>query len=279
MILKSIKWAVLTTVAAGAVGGVLFGTELGSYVTTSVRSVREAAKDNVPMEFQLERARHMLDDIIPEMQANIRLVAQQEVEIAGLKADIEQGKRSMDEEQNRVQRLRDVVASGQSQCSFGGLTYSHDELKEQLARRFGMLKEAEVVLTGKERLLTNQERALAAATAAIERTRGQKTLLEGQIASLEAQYRLVQAAATGTKLSLDKSKLAKTERLIADIKKQLDVAEHVLAHEAKFTDVLPADAVVDEKALVAEVDEHFGKSKGEAHVEGRIMTPADLDPH
>jgi hypothetical protein len=44
--------------------------------------MRGAVKDAVPIEFQIQRARDSLNDIIPEMQANIRLIAQQEVEIA-----------------------------------------------------------------------------------------------------------------------------------------------------------------------------------------------------
>jgi hypothetical protein len=278
MILKSMKLAAVAVGGTALVGGVLFGTDLGSYVSSSIHSVRTAANDNVPMEFQLQRARHMLDDIIPEMQANVRLLAQQEVEIANLKQDIAQSDKSLAQEQTRVQRLREAMGSEQSHYVLGGLSYTRAELKEELARRFDALKEAEIVLAGKTRLLSNQERALRAATAAIDRTRGQKLLLEGQIASLEAQYRLVQATSSGSKLGLDQSKLAQTERLIAQVKKQLDVAERVLAHEAKFTDSIPVD-VVDEKALVAEVDEHFGKASSEHGIQQGVIVPGDEASH
>jgi hypothetical protein len=274
MIGKSIKILVLSTAGAAVVGGVLLGTEFGSYVTSSVRSVRDSAKDNVPVEFQLQRARHLLDDIIPEMQANIRLIAQQEVEIGALRREIEDGRKALAEEQERVQRLRKHLSGDQEKYSIGGLTYTRGELKEELARRFAHVKEAEVILAGKGRLLANQEKALRAATESIDRTRAQKVTLEGQIASLEAQHRLVQAASKGSKTGLDQSKLAQTEKVIAQVKKQLDVAERVLAHEAKFTELWPVDGVaVDEKALVSEVDEHFAGRKEEPQVEARLLTP------
>lgn len=274
MIGKSIKVLVLSAAGAAVVGGVLLGTEFGSYVTSSVRSVRDSAKDNVPVEFQLQRARHLLDDIIPEMQANIRLVAQQEVEIGALRREIEDGRKALAEEQERVQRLRKHLSGDQEKYSIGGLSYTRGELKEELARRFAHVKEAEVILAGKGRLLANQEKALRAATEAIDRTRAQKVMLEGQIASLEAQHRLVLAASKGSKTGIDQSKLAQTEKVIALVKKQLDVAERVLAHEAKFTELWPVDgAGVDEKALVTEVDEHFAGRKPAPEVEARLITP------
>ena len=273
MILKSLKVAVLSGAALALAGGVLFGTDLGSYVTSSVKQVRHVARDNVPIEFELQRARDLLDDIIPEMQANVRLIAQQEVEVDQLKRDIIQSQKALGEEQMRVAKLRDCLSTEQVSFTFGGLRYSRDQLKEELARKFDRYKEAEVVLSGKRRLLDNREKALHAGMQAVERTKGQKVLLEQQIEALQGQFKLVQAAQTGSEFAIDNSKLAQTEKLITQIKKQLDVAERVLAHEARFTEAIPVDTV-NEKDLVAAVDDHFtaagervvsASTKGEDH--------------
>lgn len=259
MIVKTIKYAVVSVAGLALAGGVLFGTDLGSYVTSSVRQVRHAAKDNVPIEFELQRARDLLDDIIPEMQANIRLIAQQEVEIENLKKDVLVSQKSLAEEQMKVAKLRDCLATSQVNFTFAGLNYSRDQLKDELARRFDRFKEAEVVLAGKRRLLDNREKALHAGMQVVDRTRNQKVLLEQQIEALQGQFKLVQAAQTGSQIAVDHSKLAQTERLISQIKKQLDVAERVLAHEARFTEAIPVDTV-KEGELVAAVDDHFNKS-------------------
>jgi septal ring factor EnvC (AmiA/AmiB activator) len=259
MLLKPIKFIVLTAAGTLIVGGVLFGRDLFSYVTSSARSVRAAVAENVPIEFQLRRAKDLVSDIVPEMQANIRLIAQQEVEITSLKADIEQSQKNLGDERVRVAKLRDGLTSSNVSFAYGNVTYTRDQLKEDLARRFDCLKEAEVVLAGKERLLQNRERSLAAAIQALDRTRSQKALLESQIASLEGQHQLIKAASVGTNIELDRSKLAQSEKLIADIKKQLDVAERVLAHQSQFVQPISID-VVDEKELVKEVDEHLAAS-------------------
>jgi hypothetical protein len=227
-----------------------------SYVRSSAMCVQDAVKDTVPIEFQLRRARDLLNDIIPEMQANIRTIAQQEVEISNLKGEIVQNNRTLAEEGTRVQKLRNCLATTQTSYTIGGISYSRDHLKDELARRFDRYKEAEVVLAGKQRLLENRERSLGAGMQVLERTRSQKAMLENQIETLDGQFRLVQAASVGSKLQIDNSKIAQTEKLIAQIKKQLDVAERVLAHEARFTDAIQID-VVNEKDLVAAVDEHF----------------------
>jgi septal ring factor EnvC (AmiA/AmiB activator) len=256
MYFKILKWATLGVVGAGLAGGVILGTDAVSYVKTTAKSMRTAVKDQVPIEFEIRRARDMLDEIIPEMHANIRLVARQEVEIANIKADIAQHEKSLAEEQARVHKLRESMNTAQASYSFGSVKYTRDQVKDELSRKFDQYKESEMSLAGKKRLLENQERSLAASLQIIERTRSRKSALEQQIASLDSQFRLVCAASGGSNLAINDGKLAQTERLIAQVKKQIDVAERVLAHEAKFTDTLQVD-VINESDLMASIDEHF----------------------
>jgi hypothetical protein len=258
MIFKALKIGVIGTAAALVLGGVVFGTELGSYVRSSCRSVSSAVKDNVPIEFQLRRARDTLEDIIPEMHASIRAIAEQEVEIASLKSEIADNEKGLAEAKGKVAKVRECLSGSGSQFSIGQVVYSRDELKDDLARRFERTKEAELALAGKKRLLSNREKSLQAALQMFERTRDARAQLENQIAALESQHKMVQMASVGSGVQIDHSKLAQTEKLIADIKKQLDVAERVLAHKAKFVDPIPvASSGVNEKELLTEVDAYL----------------------
>jgi chromosome segregation ATPase len=257
MILRSMKWAVLGAVGLTMVGGLLFGKDLISYARSSAKGVRAAVKDSVPIEFELRRARDLLEEIIPEMQANIRRIAEDEVEVANLKDEIAKNKESFTGEQGKIKVLRVALDQPRAQYAFAGRNYSHDEVKQDLAARFERLKESEVVLASKVRLLDQRERSLENARQLLAKTTGEKQILEGKIESLTSQYRLVKAAAVGsTNLQMDNSKLAQTEKLIAQIQKRLDVAERVLAHETKYVESIPVDTVV-EKDLVAQVDEYF----------------------
>ena len=256
MLFKWLKRSVLIGVGVFVIGGLLFGKDVVSYVSSSAKSVQSAVKDAVPIEFELCRARDLLDEIIPEMHANIRLIAQEEVEVAALKADIEKSTKSVDEEKARITKLRDALEVQQAAYYFGGKEYPRSYVKEDLSNRFERFKESELVLASKQRLLTTREKSLQAAMNLLEQTRSRKRMLEDKIESLASQYRLVKAASIGSEIQVDNSKLAQTEKLITQIKKRLDVAERVLAHESQFVQAIPVDAVAEED-LLTQVDEYF----------------------
>src|SRR5687768_15742170 len=129
MICKMIKYGVVGTAATLLVGGLVFGTDLGSYVRSGGRSFSAAVKDNVPIEFELRRARDLLDDIIPEMHASIRAIAEQEVEIASLRAEIADSEKALADARGKVAKVRECLSSSGSSFSIGQVVYSRDELK------------------------------------------------------------------------------------------------------------------------------------------------------
>jgi hypothetical protein len=256
MIMKWLKRSVFVVGGVFLLGGLLFGKDVVSYVSSSAKSVQTAVKDAVPIEFELRRARDLLEDIIPEMHANIRLIAQEEVEVAALKVDIAKSEEAIEQEKVRISKLRGALDVQQAQYHFGGKEYPRSYVKEDLANRFERFKESELVLSSKRRLLTTRENSLAAAMDLLERTSSRKRMLEDKIESLVSQHRLIQAAAVGSRIQVDNSKLAQTEKLIGEIKKRLDVAERVLAHENQFVQAIPVDAVAEEDLLV-QVDDYF----------------------
>jgi hypothetical protein len=265
MILRWVKWGVMGTVGLGLLGGIVFGSDIISYAKSSAKGVRTVVKDSVPIEFELRRARDLLEEIIPEMHANIRLISQEEVEVAALKGEITKGKEALTEEEGKIRVLRASLEQPKVEYSFAGRTYRRDEVKEDLATRFERFKEGELVLASKVRLLDSREKSLCAAQQMLEKTRSQKRILENRIEALASQYRLVRAAAAGTQFQVDNSKLAQTQKLITEIQKRLDVAERVLANESKFVESIPVGQVetVAETDLVAQVDEYFETHTGQ----------------
>jgi hypothetical protein len=115
-----------------------------------------------------------------------------------------------------------------------------------------------MLLQGKEDLLKNRKRSLDAALQKLEKTRLARLELASQIEALEGQFRLMQAQASGTEFHLDDSKLAQSQRIIADLKKRLEVAQHVLAREAQFVETIPVERA-DESTVVEKVDAYFSK--------------------
>jgi hypothetical protein len=90
----------------------------------------------------------------------------------------------------------------------------------------------------------------------LEKARARKAVLAGKVETLASQHRLVKASAVGSRVQVDNSKLAKTEKLLQQIKKRLDVAERVLAHEGRFVEPIDVD-VIDEADLLHQIEEHL----------------------
>ena len=213
MIMKWLKRSVIVVAGVSLVGGMLFGKDAVSYVRSSAKSVQNVVKDSVPIEFELRRARDLLEEIIPEMHANVRLIAQEEVEVAALNVDIARSKDSMKEEELRIAKLRGALAEPKAQYCFAGREYPRSYVKEDLANRFERFKESELVFASKKRLLVSRENSLNAAMQVLEQTRSRKRMLQDKIESLASQHRLVKAASVGTNIQVDNSKLAQTEKI------------------------------------------------------------------
>jgi len=271
---KWIKRAAIVGAVVAVAGGVIVGTGLGSYVRSSGNIFKSALKEAVPIEFEIQRARDSLEGLVPAAQEALRDVAREEVEVASLDKEIIRERELVAAETAKVQKLRSTLNTQLASYQIGGREYRRQELVEELGRRFESLRTAEMLLNGKEELLRNRRRALDAAVQKLERTRLSRLELASQIEALEAQHHLIQAQASGSKFQLDDSKLSQTEKIIADLKKRLEVAQRVLAREAQFVEAIPVESGKDEHNVVESVDTYFQKkaesSTGALVVESRI---------
>jgi len=237
-------------------GSLLFGTDLFSYFRTSAGAVRETVRDAVPVEFELQRARDLIGEVLPEIHANVRLIAEDEVEIAALEADIDQSRTQIAEDRRHLSRLRDALKSEQPVYRAGSRDYTPEQLTEAVAGRFARLKDAEMILASRVRLLETRRDSLNAAVQMLDRAKNRKAELEQKIESLIAQHRLLQAETVGTRVQVSDSKLSKADRLLSDIQKRLQVSERMLRHEA-VPDLDLAATLIDSDDLIAEVDAHL----------------------
>ncbi len=262
MMWKWFKRSVIVVGAIGLVGGLMFGRNAVRYAKTAVNWTQSSVRQLAPVELDLQVAKQMVEEIMPEIHNNIRLIAQEEVEIAALKADLERSEKSFEEERDRIKTLRACLDTSKVRYTFAGKDYTRDELAQDLAWRFERFKEAEIVLVSKQQMLKSRQNALAASMQALERARMQKRILADKIEALQAKHRLIKASAIGSGVQIDNSKIAQTEKLIEDIRKRLAVAEKVLAYESHFVQTVPVDAV-DETELLHQIDEHLDSKEAQ----------------
>jgi hypothetical protein len=256
MIRRTIKYGLITGLILVVGSFLVFGQNAWSYARSTLHGWRTSMNDSVPVEYELERAREMLDEIIPEMHANIRMIAKEEVELAHLKQDIARSEEALAEQETRISRLTNLLEGEKVFFTFGDNRYSRTEVKRDLANKFERYKEAQVVLAGKRKLLEQRKRSLQSAIEMLDKARGKKAILEQKVAALASKHRLIQAASIGSEMEMSDSTLAQADKLIADIQKRLEVSERVLAHEGRFVEPIQMDVGTEEE-LISEVRGYF----------------------
>lgn len=264
MTLKPLRYGLAGAAGMLIPGCLIFGSDLLSYVNTSTGELRATVRDSVPIEFELQRARNLIGEILPEIHANVRLIAEDEVEIAALKNDIERSSVQLADDRSSLTRLRGKLNESASTFEIGHRTVTREQLTETLAHRLARLKDADMIMASKKRLLETRQGSLSAAMQMLDGARNRKRELEQKVESLIAQHRLLQASSigSGSRVQISDSKLSKADQLLSDIQKRLDVSERVLAHEA--TPELVMDEPVNEADLLAEVDAHLEETRSDS---------------
>lgn len=255
-----IKKTLIGLAATALVSTLVFGKDVFSYVKTAGCSARDAIKAEVPIEFEIERARGMVENLVPDIRKCMHVIAEEEVNVEHLYRDIARCDADLNKQKGEILALRHDVDLGKQTYQYASRTYSANDVKRDLACRFERFKTAESTLGSKKQILAAREKSVVAAREKLENMLADKRDLEVQIENLEARMKTLQAAQTATSVQLDNSQLARAKKLIGDLNKQLDVAQRVLDSEGKFTDLIPVEATpAVPEDLSAQIDEYFGK--------------------
>lgn len=274
MSLKILKYGAVSVFAFLALGWIVFGTDLSSYVSTSAGNVRETVRDSVPIEFELQRARDLINEILPEIHSSIKVIAQDEIEIAALEKELTASKDQLEKDRRALAILRGHMNVEQVSYEVGTRAVSRAQLTEIVQHRFDRLKDAELVVASQERLLETRRHSLNAAMQLLDKARDRKMALEQKVEALVAQHRLVKASAVGSKIHVNDTKLAKADQLLTDIQKRLMVAERVLEHEQTEI-ILGETEIIDEAGLLAEIDAHLSETTSAHEIATSEGTVAD----
>lgn len=246
----------------------VFGRDVFSYVKTFSSSARDAIKSEVPIEFEIQRARDMVGNLVPDIRKCMHVIAEEEVNVEHLSKEIARAETDMNKQKEEILALRRDVDQGHQTYKYASRTYTSNEVKRDLASRFERYKTAEATLGSKRQILEAREKAVYAAREKLDGMWASKRDLEVQIENLDARLKTVQAAQTASSVQLDDSQLARAKKLIGDLNKQLDVAQKMLDADGKFTGLIPVETANQiPEDLSNQIDEYFGKgarpAKGE----------------
>ena len=256
-----IKKLLIGSAALVALGGLVFGIDAFSYLSTSARKVRAELKANVPIEFEIERARTMVADLIPDIQKNMHVIAQEEVETGDLREQIALTQKNLEDERKRLLALRSDLDNSAGKFHYAGQKATGQEVRTELSRRFDRFKTVEATIKAKRQMLEARERSLAAARDKLEGMLAAKRDLEVQVQNLEARLKVVQATQTASQFQFDDSRLSRCKKLVQELRKRLDVAERIVEQDGRLMESLSMDPEAPED-IVEQVDRYFGEAHG-----------------
>jgi len=235
------KKAIVGSVAAATLGTMMFGGDAVSYVKTGFNEVHEAVRSEVPIEFELQRARDEVDAIIPKIHDSLHVIAEQQVEVENLKETIAHKTASLEEQEEAILALNEDLKTGDTQFVYAGHKYTSKEVERDLAERFNRFKVAQETLKAQQEILAAKEKALATHSSSLEGMLSQKKDLEVQLERLHAKMRTIEARKQVCSLNIDDSQLSKAKSLIAEIDKKLDVEARLLDAEGNFAGLIPVE--------------------------------------
>lgn len=252
MIRRILKVGVVGTTGAILLGGLLFGRDLASYVSTGVFNVREEVRSSIPIDVELERARQMIRRITPELRSNVRLIVNEELAVKGLQNEIAAANANVASQRQQLALLRSHLSDTQQvSITLGDRRVPRTVVVEKLANRVNRFKQAQAELQSKEQMLEIRERSLAAAQEMFDNSRTRKAELEEKVEALVAKHRLIKAQSIASAVHIDDSQLARADRLMKDIEKRLETASRVIQYESDldsgtFDDILIEEDIIDE---------------------------------
>lgn len=260
-----IKKLILGSGVALVLSLLFFGRDAASYVTTSTGYIKDAVKDSVPIGFEIERARRMIDHLVPEVRKNMHAIAREEVLVERLEKQIADAESGLSRDKSELIRLKTDLGTGASTFQYAGRSYSAKQVKMDLANRFDRYKTSEATLVSLRDMHEARQRSLEAARQKLEGMLAAKRQLAVQVENLEARLQMVAAAQTTSQYSFDDSQLGRVKELISDLRTRLDVSERMVNAEGRLHDEIPLDQQAPEN-IVEQVTQYFDAEQPDAEV-------------
>ena len=249
-----------TAVILALIGGFFFGRDAFSYVATAAGWMRSSVRNSVPVEFEIERARTMVKNLVPDIRRNMHVIAQEEVEVERADQQITEMESKLAKDRDEMLRLKTDLASSKVSFDYGNRKYTTDEVKTDLAHRFERYKTHETTLASLRDIRTARDRSLNAARQKLEGMLAAKRQLEVDVENLEARLKMVEVAQTTSKSHIDDSQLGRARELIADVRARLNVAERMVNVEDKLQGEIPLDEPTPAN-IVEQVSEYFSRNE------------------
>ena len=255
------KKLTLGVLGLALVGGFLFGGNLVPYVSTAVSKARDAAKQQVPISFQIDAATEQLQKIDPEIEQMVYQIAKEKAQITRMENELTSNQKNLKSSRDQMMALRDHLSSGEEfYTAANASVYTNQRVKEDLSHRFELYKTSEQTVKSQEQVLIARKSAVDSALAKLDEAKSLQRELEVKIENLRARDRVNQVSKTASQIDMDNSELARTANMIDDISARIEADTEMLQLAPKYFGQIPvtADEIVDNSNILQQMDSYFG---------------------
>ncbi len=255
-----IRKTIITSAAILLAAVVLFGRNTLGYLRTSWGYVHDSVQNAVPVGFEIDHARQMIQDLAPEVRRNMHVIAKEEVEVNRLDEQIAGAEANLAKDKQQILQLKTDLSTNKESYQYGGRAYTIAEVKTDLANRFERYKTSEATLVNLKQIRDARVKGLAAARQKLDGMLAQKRQLQVEVENLEARNQMVAAAQASSNYQFDDSRLGRAKELVQNLKTRLEVNEKLVSAENEFQGEIPLDKATPQN-IVDQVGDYFGAKK------------------
>ena len=250
--------------------GLVFGRDMFSYVKTTVGWVNSTVKDAVPVQFELERARKMIQGLDPEISRHKREIAREELDLRKLAAQVKEDEQKLAKNWSEIETLRGDLARGDSNFVYAGHSYTVKQVETDLTNRFERYQTKEATLQKLSKIVDARERGLTAAQEKLKAMIAAKRQLEVEVENLEARLKMVEVAKATSEFVIDDSQLSRTRQLLSDIESRIEVDAQLVNADDIVLDEIPVGVPAESVKILDRITE-YEKSKGQDAEEAQLV--------
>jgi hypothetical protein len=257
-----IRKLIFAGVGVATLGVVVYGTNAFSYLQTAAGYAKDGVSETIPVDFQIDRARVLIQDLLPEVRKNMHVIAKEEVEVQKLDEQIGQNEVRLAKEKEQILKLKTDLSENKASYNYGGRSYTAADVRQDLANRFERFKTGEATLASLKQIRSARDRSLTAARSKLEGMLAAKRKLQVEVENLQARSQMIAAARTTSNYQFDDSRLGTVKELIANLQTRMEVSEKMVNAETNFHDEIPLEKAVPEN-IEEQVSKYFSPSAEE----------------
>jgi len=199
-------------------------TNVSSYVGTMWCKAKDAAKQQVPTEFDIDRISHEIAGLDSKLDQMIRPIAEHKVAVDRLRKQVADDETKLNDQKKVLLDATAAVknANKDDRLVYGGKPYTVAQVKTKIALDFASFKKFEATVTAQQNLLKAREDTLLAAQEQLQTFMSKKEEFKLQLAQLRAEHEINKVAAIGTNIEIDNTPLASISEALTELRDRID---------------------------------------------------------